>query len=84
MKKKPESTTVTPAPSFEAALVDLEQLVAQLEEGSLPLDESLRAYERGIGLVKHCQKLLDQAELRVRVLSGVNPDGTAILEEFQS
>lgn len=58
--------------SYEQAYRDLNDLVAQLESGDLPLDESVRLYERGRLLAAHCQKLLDAAELRIQRL---NDDG---------
>ena len=55
---------------FETALAQLEALVGQMENGSLPLDQSLAAYEKGVDLAKICQKLLDAAEQQVKVLQG--------------
>ena len=53
----------------------LEDLVARMESGEMTLAESLAAYERGVGLYRHCQSALEQAELRVRLLSDpANPD----------
>lgn len=61
----------TPLPQdFESALAQLEALVGQMESGSLPLDQSLAAYERGVELARVCQKLLDSAEQQVKVLQG--------------
>jgi exodeoxyribonuclease VII small subunit len=51
--------------SFEAAYAELERLIARLDEGNLPLDESVALYERARALSAHCQALLDAAELRV-------------------
>ena len=53
---------------FEAALARLEELVRGLEEGSATLDESLSAFEEGIGLVRLCTERLRDAEQRVKVL----------------
>ena len=53
---------------FENALAQLEGLVEQMETGSLSLEESLRAFERGTRLARHCQTVLEQAELRVKAL----------------
>ena len=58
------------APSFERALEDLEQIVEQLEQGDLSLDDSLRAYERGVALGRTCQQALDAAEQRIELLNG--------------
>jgi exodeoxyribonuclease VII small subunit len=51
--------------TFEAALAELEEIVAALEEGNLSLDEAISLYERGQVLVRLCQSRLDQAELRI-------------------
>lgn len=55
---------------FETALAELELLVSQMENSGLPLDQSLRAYERGVELARICQRRLDQAEQQVKVLQG--------------
>ena len=54
---------------FESSLDELEQLVQKMERGDLSLDDSLAAYERGVGLYRRCQAALEQAELRVRLLA---------------
>lgn len=53
---------------FEAALAELEALVQRMETGSLSLEDSLAAFERGVQLTRQCQTALQQAELRVRAL----------------
>lgn len=53
---------------FETALAQLEALVSQMENGSLPLDQSLAAYQKGVELARICQRLLDAAEQQVKVL----------------
>lgn len=55
-------------PDFEKALGDLEAIVEQLEQGDLPLDESLQAFERGVTLTRQCQVALRQAEQKVEIL----------------
>lgn len=55
--------------SFEEAFEELDALVQQLEEGKLPLEETIRLFERGSLLAQHCQNLLDKAELRVQQLA---------------
>jgi exodeoxyribonuclease VII small subunit len=69
-------------PSFEESLNNLEGVVEQLEGGELSLEASLRLYEQGIGLSDHCQKALDAAEHKVRILSE-RKDGD-VLEEHAS
>ena len=70
-----------PAADFEHSLDELEQLVAKMEGGELRLDESLASFERGVGLYRHCQQALEQAELRVRLLLDPEaPDSAAPFE----
>jgi len=58
--------------SFEAALSELEALVVQMDNGQLPLEQSLAAYKQGTELLKHCQAALQDAEQQVRVLTAQN------------
>ncbi len=53
---------------FEAALAELEVIVRRMEDGQLPLEESIAAYRRGSELRTHCQQLLSDAEQRIQVL----------------
>ncbi len=53
---------------FEEALARLETIVAELERGELPLEDSMRIFEEGIKLSKVCLKMLDDAERRVEIL----------------
>lgn len=57
---------------FEASMQALEALVARMETGGMSLEESLAAYEQGVGLYRRCQSALEQAELRVRMLGDPN------------
>jgi exodeoxyribonuclease VII small subunit len=79
-KTVPAPATPPPA-DFEHSLDELEQLVARMEGGELSLDESLASFERGIGLYRHCQQSLQQAELRVRLL--LDPDAPESAEPFE-
>ena len=79
MARKP-SETASPVADFEASLDQLELLVDRMEHGEMSLEESLAAYERGVGLYRRCQAALEQAELRVRLLS--DPDNPASSEPF--
>ncbi len=58
--------------TFEAALAELEQVVADMESGKLPLEESLAAYQRGAELLRQCRSRLDDAQQQVRVLEDGN------------
>jgi exodeoxyribonuclease VII small subunit len=58
-----------PTIDFEAALKELEALVQRMETGSLTLEESLAAFERGVHLTRECQRALAAAELRVKALT---------------
>lgn len=53
---------------FETALEELELVVEQLETGELSLEDSLEAFEKGVGLVKYCSQKLDEVEKKVEVL----------------
>jgi exodeoxyribonuclease VII small subunit len=69
----PKSATPSPAASddglsFEAALAELDKIVAAMEAGELPLEESLKAYQRGVALVKAAHARLAAAEQQVKVL----------------
>jgi exodeoxyribonuclease VII small subunit len=56
--------------SFEDAMTELEQLVAQMEAGELPLEASVAAYQRGSALVKYCAAQLDKVDSQVKLLEG--------------
>ncbi len=70
--------------TFERALEELERIVGNLEKGDVPLEESIRIYERGEALKKHCDKLLKAAESKVEKIrlsrEGV-PEGVEPLDE---
>jgi exodeoxyribonuclease VII small subunit len=63
------NTTDIAALPFEKALQELETIVSRLERGDVPLDESIKIYERGEQLKAHCEQLLRKAELRVEVIT---------------
>jgi exodeoxyribonuclease VII small subunit len=56
--------------SYEEAFAELETIVAALESGERPLEESMTLFERGQALSKRCLHLLDQADLKVQALVG--------------
>ena len=75
--------TTAPIPAelpFEAAMSELEKIVSGLENGSLGLEESIAAYERGVALRQHCESKLKDAQLRVEKLS-LNAQGKPVREE---
>jgi exodeoxyribonuclease VII small subunit len=65
---------------FEAAMRDLEEIVERLEQGDLPLEESLAAFERGVRLTRTCQVALKEAEQKVEIL--LKKAGEAASEPF--
>ena len=71
MAAKPPAGT-PPDLSFEKALEELEKLVARMEDGKLPLEESLAAYQRGAELIRFCESKLADAQARVAILDGEN------------
>jgi len=69
--------------SFERAIEELESIVKRLEDGKVPLDESVAIYERGEALKRRCEDLLRQAEARVQKITldaSGNPTGTEPLD----
>lgn len=68
--------------NFEASLNELEKLVDALENGDLPLEQSLEDFERGINLTRACQTALTDAQQKVQILLDKNGDSS--LEDFSS
>ncbi len=68
--------------SFEKSLVELEEIVQKLEEGDLPLEESLELFEKGISLSRSCRERLTNAERRIEILMK-DPNGELKTEEFE-
>ena len=71
MSKKTEKL-----PALEESMVEISQLIEKMERGELTLEQSLGDFERGVTLVKHCQKLLTEAEQKVQVLTQQNGQET--------
>jgi exodeoxyribonuclease VII small subunit len=78
-KDKPESPQES-QPDFETAMRELEELVERLEQGDLPLEESLAAFERGVMLTRTCQAALKEAEQKVEIL--LKKAGEPVIEDF--
>lgn len=74
-KKSPQSDETTDL-SFEQAIAALTDIVDRVEQGEIPLEESLRQYEQGMTLIKHCRTVLQEAEQRIEKMSlkDVEPD----------
>ena len=66
---------------FETSLKKLEKIVSDLENGELSLEESIKAFEEGVKLTKHCQNLLSKAEIKIQKLVE-SKDGSIDLEAF--
>lgn len=69
--------------SFEDAMKELETVVSQLESGDVPLEDSIKLYERGAALKEHCQKKLAEAEEKVAKITldaDGNPKGTEAVD----
>lgn len=64
--------------TFEQALEKLEEIVTQIEDGKIPLEESIEKYARGIELIKQCRVILDSAEKKIQILS--KGEGAALEE----
>ena len=73
----PKTKTITTSPieqpeDFEHAFAELENIVAQMESGQMPLETSLVAYQRGNTLLQYCQKSLANVEQQVQILNERN------------
>jgi exodeoxyribonuclease VII small subunit len=66
---------------FEDCLARLEQIVSALEAGNLPLEESLKVFEEGVALARHCARYLDAAERRIEMLAK-DETGAATMRPF--
>ncbi|MEN8259136.1 MAG: exodeoxyribonuclease VII small subunit [Pseudomonadota bacterium] len=61
---------------FEESLKELEEIVELLERGDIPLEDSLKSFERGVKLTRACQKALKEAEQKVQILLQENGENT--------
>jgi exodeoxyribonuclease VII small subunit len=64
--------------TFEQAIKELTSIVSQIEQGQIPLQDSLEQYERGMSLIKQCRAILQKAEKRIEKISkeGESEDST--------
>ena len=83
MAKKKITARDECASTFEESLQELEKIVSELESGKLGLSDALERYEQGVKHLKSCQNLLERAERKIELLSGVDADGNPITESFE-
>lgn len=69
--------------SFESSMERLEKIVKGLESGDLSLEESIAAFEKGVGLFKQCRDYLEQAKQRVEVLLEADAEGRPVIEPYE-
>jgi exodeoxyribonuclease VII small subunit len=72
---------------FESALTELESIVTRLEQGDLPLEESLGLFERGVQLSRFCHSKLEDAEQRIEILTErgeIRPAPAALSQDAES
>ena len=55
--------------SFEQAIKELTGIVGKIEQGQIPLQDSIKQYERGMALIKHCRSILEKAEKRIEKIA---------------
>jgi exodeoxyribonuclease VII small subunit len=78
---RPDEPAEIASMTFDKALDELRAVVGRLEDGGLPLEESIALYERGAALHEHCGKLLDSAELRVqRLVDGAGGGAPRVMD----
>ena len=82
-EEQPRDVHVSNGTSFEHSLAELEAIVHDLEEGQLGLAEALARYEEGVRHLKHCYQILEAAERKIELLTGVAEDGTPCTEGFE-
>ncbi len=84
-KKKPtrKKADAEDAVSFESSLMALKEILSALEEGQLPLSESLEKYEAGIRHLRHCDEALKKAKSRIELLVRVDTDGQPVTKPFE-
>lgn len=69
---------------FETALQEIQEIVTDLEAGQLGLEDSMQRFERGVALLRHCYRIIHQAEQKIELLTGFDTQGEPEVEEFDS
>jgi len=80
----PQPPTDDAPRTFEESLAQLQQIVNQLEEGSVGLEASLARFEEGVQLLKNCYEILGAAEHRIEILTGQDESGVPVAEPFDA
>lgn len=83
MPNAEQNTNSTPE-SFEAALAELAHIVSELEDGAVGLEESLKRFEQGTALLRHCHQVLTAAEQRIEQLTGFDAAGNEVTAPFEA
>jgi len=83
-KAEPQPEENASAAGFEDSLAELQQIVVRLEDGSLPLEESMQEFENGIGLLRQCYQVLEAAEARIEILTGADREGNPRTKPFDA
>jgi exodeoxyribonuclease VII small subunit len=83
-KPSPMNSTnpTSDCPSFEDALTNLETIVHELEEGQIGLADALTRYEQGVKLLKQCYGMLEGAERKIELLSGIDAAGNPLTQAY--
>ena len=82
MAKKSSKEETGNAPSFEQSLERLEEIVHLLEEGDLGLSDAMQRYEEGVTLLRQAYELIEWAERKIEILSGVDAEGNPVTQPF--
>jgi exodeoxyribonuclease VII small subunit len=80
--RKEKTVTKSALPDLETSLSDINTLIEQMEQGELSLEQSLERFERGIHLIKHAQKILQEAEHKVQIL--IQNNNQADLQPYEN
>ena len=83
-KKTAQKQPDEAAPSFEKSLAELQNIVNELEEGTIGLEESMQRFEKGISLLRTCYQILEKAEQKIEVLTGMDDEGNPVTAPFKA
>ncbi|WP_075086270.1 exodeoxyribonuclease VII small subunit [Mariniblastus fucicola] len=81
-KSSKKKAATKDAVAFEASLEALKEILSDLEEGNLPLGESLEKYEAGVKHLRHCHDSLNEAKTRIELLEKIDKHGQAVTKPF--